>query len=412
MALLTMTSLTTTSKICDAVREGLGLSQALPSGPQRDLNIAVLSDIHLGHHRTNTYHIVKALRHALPDNEETANLDLILLAGDVFDRLLTLPQEEVEEIQQWIADLLSLCRRHNILLRVLEGTPSHDWKQSQQFENINNGLEYPANLKFVGTLSIETIEELGGLTVLYVPDEWNHDASVTWVQVNELLKQHGLEKVDVACMHGQFEYQLPIESIKSHNSEWYKSIVRHYIVIGHVHIRTENGIILAQGSLDRLSHGEEAPKGHYRMCISPNGNWHWFVENTLAKLYLTVDVRGWKLEQLHKYLAEHEHLPDDTSFRFMFERDSELARSLKDIKKLYPQFKFSTQMEDLKKAEDIHIQRKDDKIVQPISMTANNIDHLVQERAEKILYINGMVDPVKLDHLMKTLNKYKFKGVA
>ena len=93
----------------------------------------------LGHTRTNTFHVVDNLRKALPDNEETAKLDLILLAGDIFDHLLTLPQEEVDEIQAWITELLAICAKYNILLRVLEGTPSHDWKQSRQFVNLNLG---------------------------------------------------------------------------------------------------------------------------------------------------------------------------------------------------------------------------------------------------------------------------------
>lgn len=201
-----MTLQTTTSKLCDAVRKASGI--VVPD----EINIASISDIHLGHPRTNTYLIVENLYKAFPDNEETAKLDLILLAGDVFDRLLTLPQEEVDAIQMWIAHLLYVCEKYNIILRVLEGTPSHDWKQSRQFANINAAMKKPANLKYVEVLSIETIEELGGLTVLYVPDEWNHDANVTRQQVIDLLKQHGLEKVDVACMHGAFDYQLPIDS--------------------------------------------------------------------------------------------------------------------------------------------------------------------------------------------------------
>jgi DNA repair exonuclease SbcCD nuclease subunit len=390
---------TTTSKLCDAIRTANGGTHAI--------NIAVVSDIHLGHPRTSTFHIVANLRNAFPDNEETAQLDLIFLAGDVFDRLLTLPQEEVDEIQAWINELLALCAKHNILLRVLEGTPSHDWKQSRQFVNLNSDPEALAQLKYVETLSIETIDELGGLTVLYVPDEWNHDATDTWLQVQELLKKHGLDKVDVACMHGAFDYQLPIESIKNHNSAWYQSIVNHYIVIGHVHIRTTHGKILAQGSFDRLSHGEEAPKGHYRFSIAPEGNKHWFVENKGAKLYLTVDCRELTLAKLIQHMQSVEDYPTGTAFRFLIRRDSELHRDVREIRKQFPQFKITTQLDELKVPDQLQLRQTLEHIEQPISITPTNIEHLIKLRLPLQM---PDAEQHRIDHVLATLEKYKFQG--
>jgi DNA repair exonuclease SbcCD nuclease subunit len=398
-----MTLQTTTSKLCEAVRKGSGITK---SG---DINIASVSDIHLGHPRTETLAIVDNLYKAFPDNEETAKLDLILLAGDVFDRLLTLPQEEVDAIQEWIAWLLHLCVKYNIILRVLEGTPSHDWKQSRQFANINAGLKQPANLKYVETLSIETIEELGGLTVLYVPDEWNHDANVTWLQVCDLLKEHGLEKVDVACMHGAFDYQLPIESIKNHSAERYQSIVNHFIVIGHVHIRSKKGIIHAQGSFDRLSHGEESAKGHYRLTISPKGNHSHFVENKDAKLYMTVDCREMTVEELFKYMRSIEDLRHGTALRFLIQRESELFRDVREIRRAFPQFKITTQADELKVPEAQTLRQTGESIERPISITPTNIDHLVKDRAPRVL---PNADAHQMQHMMQMLEKYRYPGAA
>ncbi len=397
-----MTSLTTkTSTLCNAIRRAIF---------NRDqLNVAVLSDIHLGHTRTNTFHIVANLRQALPDNEETAALDLILLAGDIFDHLLTLPQEEVDEIQAWITELLAICAKYNILLRVLEGTPSHDWKQSRQFVNLNLGADVPAELKYVDTLSIEVIEELGGLTILYVPDEWNHDANVTRAQVQELLKKHGLDKVDIACMHGSFDYQLPIESIKNHNSEWYQSIVNHYIVIGHVHIRSQKGKILAQGSFDRLSHGEEAPKGHYRFSIGPTEDKCWFVENKGAKLYLTIDCRSKSLESLIKYMQSVEGYPTGSAFRFLIARDSELHRDVRTIRQQFPQFKITTQLDELKTPESLKVKQPTEHVEQPISITPTNVAHVVSERMRAKL---PDADQYRQNHVLAMLDKYKLQGAA
>ncbi len=357
-----------------------------------DLFMAFISDIHLAHPRTNTYHIIKNLRQAFPDTEETGKLDILFFAGDVFDRLMSLPQDEVDAIQEWIADILLICAKRNIVVRVLEGTPSHDWRQSKQFVNVNRTLSTPANLKYVDTLSIEVIEELGGLSVLYVPDEWNADAGVTWQQVQELLSIHGLDKVDVACMHGSFDYQLPIESAKNHNHEAYLSIVRHFIGIGHVHIRTErslprySSVILAQGSFDRLSHGEEAAKGHYRACISSQGkNYHWFVENNGARLYKTLDCREMDTDQVLEILESYENEPDDSCFRLMIARGTPVQHGLKDLRKRFPQFRITTQMDDLKPQEKIDLAHVELPKVKPISITPTNIGHLVSERLKRFI---------------------------
>lgn len=352
-----------------------------------EITMAFISDIHLAHPRTSTYHIIDNLRKAFPDNADTAKLDILFFAGDVFDRLMNLPQDEVDAIQEWIADLLKLCAKHNIIVRVLEGTPSHDWRQSKQFVNVNNSLHIKANLKYVDTLSIEVIDELGGLSVLYVPDEWNADASVTWQQTLELLGIHGMSQVDVACMHGSFDYQLPVESVKNHNSEQYMAIVRSYITIGHVHIRSERGgKILAQGSFDRLSHGEESPKGHYRACLSPSGNYHWFVENTGARIYKTLDCREMSTEAVIALLESYEDCPDLSRFRLLITRGSVVQHGIKDVRRRFPQFVLSTQMDELKTQEDAAIIQDRQPALKPISITPTNIGHLVADRLKRLYH--------------------------
>lgn len=367
--------------------------------------MAFISDIHLAHPRTNTYHIIENLRKAFPDDEQTGKLDVLFFAGDVFDRLMSLPQDEVDAIQEWIADLLRICAKRNIIVRVLEGTPSHDWRQSKQFVNVNNTLDNPANLRYVDTLSIEVIQELGNLSVLYVPDEWNADASVTLAQVKELMSIHGLDQVDVGCMHGSFDYQLPIESHKNHDSQAYMALVRHYIGIGHVHIRTEmNNKILAQGSFDRLSHGEEAPKGHYRACISPVGNYHWFVENTGARIYKTLDCREQTIEETLELLEQYDHEPELSSFRLLIQRGGTVHHGLKDLRKRFPQFRLTTQLDELKTQEEVVLAAQQAPVAKPISITSTNINHLVSDRMSR----QGIdvADPRALK-VLAVLDKYK-----
>lgn len=374
-----------------------------------DRTFAFVSDIHLAHPRTDTHHILERLRETFPDNEETAKLSAIFLNGDVFDRLMTLPQEEVDAIHDWVADFLSICVKYDILIRVLEGTPSHDWRQSKIFVNVNKSFKTPADLKYVDTLSIEVIEKLGDLSVLYVPDEWNDDASATYKQVRELLSLHGMDKVDLACMHGSFDYQLPIESIKNHDLNNYFRVVNHFISIGHVHIRSERkgpkGVVcLAQGSLDRLSHGEESAKGHYRACIHPDGNYHWFVENTRARLYRTIDCRELDVEETIGELATLEGEPDKSNFRLVLRRGSVVHHGIKDVRARFPQFVITTQLEELKTIEESATSTLPDIVIRPITVTSTNVGNLVKE----LLARRTDLDPsVTHDQILAVLDKYK-----
>jgi len=66
------------------------------------LSAAFISDIHLGAQNTQTQHIIRNLDAMFPNNEITAQLDVIYIAGDVFDRDLMLTDPQVMDIQLWI----------------------------------------------------------------------------------------------------------------------------------------------------------------------------------------------------------------------------------------------------------------------------------------------------------------------
>ena len=90
---------------------------------------ASISDIHLHHPHNTTIEIIENLdKYAFPDNVQTASLDAIFIGGDLFDRIMTLNDPDVPVVEHWMERLLRLCKKHDILLRVLEGTPSHTRK--------------------------------------------------------------------------------------------------------------------------------------------------------------------------------------------------------------------------------------------------------------------------------------------
>lgn len=308
-----------------------------------DVYFASASDFHLGHPNTTTVEILDNIRRAFPDNEETGRLDVIFFGGDLFDGLMSLDDPNVDEIMAWMYEFLAMCKRRDIIFRVLEGTPSHDWRQPRLFELINTQQRLDTDFKYVSTLSIEYIERLG-IHVLYVPDEWRPDTEDTWKEVLELLREHSLETVDFAVMHGNFSYQLPeVAKAPKHIPERYLDIVTHYILVGHVHFPSRYERILANGSFDRISQGEEHAKGHWRVRVRLNGDDEVvFKENKYAKVYMTIDCRGLTVDEMLKKLEMVRELPNGSFLRVACERSNPILTSLDLIRRYYPLVRWST----------------------------------------------------------------------
>lgn len=306
------------------------------------INIASLSDIHLGHPRTPTDHIVRNLMAAFPFTKETADLDVIFIAGDVFDRLLTVPDPAVYVIRAWIAALGELCARYDIVLRVLKGTPLHDRDQSKMFKEIFDLMKLDFDFKYVEHLQIEHIPRFD-MTVLYIEDDRNYDPNDTWVEVKMLMANMGLEKVDFAVIHGHMEFHLPeVSHAKSppHLSENYRSIVRNLIFMGHIHTFSEVDRIVMHGSFDRLIHGEEEPKGHIRACVHSEGQYTvTFVENKGALIYKRIDVCGLDAAAVQDKVREAvNQYPAGSYLEFQGKRGDALFVLAREFKRNYPDY--------------------------------------------------------------------------
>lgn len=201
--------------------------------------------------------------------------------------------------------LMLRCAAYNVMIRIVEGTPSHDREQSQFFteQRINAGID--VDLHYSKNLSIEYIEKLDAY-FLYVPDKHNPSTDVTLAEVRKLMSDMNIEKVDFAIMHGAFSYQLPaIVPEPTHKEDEYLKLVKHQILIGHVHLMTINDRILAAGSFDRICHNDESPKGMFKVTVKDNGDWERvFIENIGAKKYVTLECHGLDTKQLSYAIKE------------------------------------------------------------------------------------------------------------
>lgn len=352
----------------------------------QELRYIVLSDIHLGHRNNKTQNIIEHLDlffdHYKP---RTDGLNMIIIAGDLFDTLLDMSGPQVHEILVWISRLMRYCAFNKIKLRILEGTPSHDWMQSEMFETVDAISRYEQlDYKYVKSLSIEVIEDYN-LSILYVPDEWHPDTAVTLKEVKGLLNQYKLSQVDIAIMHGQFTYQLPAAAIKAprHDEASYLSLVKHFINIGHVHQFSTYERILAQGSFDRLCHGDEIPKGALYMVIRPDQHdEYFFLENKAAMIFKTISLPEKAFEDITAYLdPKIEKYPAGSFIRLKTKYKENLSGVYESLILRYPHHTLSKDTSGAQQTTEQIIQTDMDMATyHPIVITAGNIESLLMQQ--------------------------------
>lgn len=315
---------------------------------RRLLNIAEISDVHVGNRRTPTSNTLEILEAAFPDNAKTGELDIIFIAGDFFDKALPLATSVVGDIHSWISRFIKMCAKWDIVLRVLEGTPSHDRGQPVIFDWIAATADTGADVKYFSGLQIEHITRFG-IDILYIQDELTSSCATTQELVTNALLEKGLSKVDYTIMHGMFSHRIPKGVIAdSHDASFYQHITRKYVFCGHIHINARYGNILEAGSTDRISFNEEEDKGHWRVYESKTKDKVIHVKHPLAWVYKRLDVSGLSYSQCTaKVKSTIRGLRDGSFLQLFGDRNDDGLRSIKLIEEEFPNINFKTKDAEL-----------------------------------------------------------------
>lgn len=248
--------------------------------------------------------------------EDFANLDIVIIEGDLFDSLMPYNSKYVKIIEKWMTDLLLQCEAHDIALRVLEGTPSHDMKQSAAIVKCMENIGAKVDLRYIEDIEIEVNEERGW-TIGYVPDEMESPLSKCYDRMVKLMSEAGLKTLDFMVMHGAFEFQFPsFYEIDCHDSKLWQPLVNFYIFIGHHHDYREYGKIRACGSVDRFRHGEEKPKGIVYFELNDGVCTDRFIVNQRSKIFTTLDVKHINEKTLNDIQSNIEKTPAKSHIRF------------------------------------------------------------------------------------------------
>jgi DNA repair exonuclease SbcCD nuclease subunit len=340
----------------------------------------VFSDIHFGSNKNKTTNIANNLLNYLLKNVKVIkDVDVFILAGDVFDRLLTAASLDYIIAVECLTKICMFCRLHNIKLRILEGTPSHDNKQCKILYTVLDELKMDIDFRYITDIEIEYIKELD-THILYIPDEVHHDAKDTLLEVKALMESMNLNQVDIAIMHGAFKYQFPILELASmHEEEEYLSLVKHYISIGHVHGMSTYKRILAQGSFDRLAHNEEEPKGAMYIEIINDRRSYVFIENKDAKIFKTIRIDTEDMIEAIDYIGDIlKDIIIDSHIRLNMKKTNPLLKSVRDIYKRFPDYNMMVKVDK----DDTHIEVKVDNVlangnIEVMQITKDNLESLI-----------------------------------
>jgi DNA repair exonuclease SbcCD nuclease subunit len=331
-----------------------------------------------------------------------ASVDIIILAGDVFDTSLYFSDDAVGEIELWMLRLLRLCSKWDITLLILEGTPSHDRKQSKHFIKLQQSVGIDVDVHYIDTLTIEYFPKFN-VNILFVPDEYHSTTLETWLAVQELLLMHNLEKVDYAVMHGMFHHQMQTGlQLPFHDSQNYLSIVKKYIFIGHIHQMSVYERILSHGSTDRLCHGDESDKGMWRVEShrdSFDSDKLEFVINKGAKKFITISWIGLESDAIHQSMRFLEMLEPDSHVRIELQSDPAILGLWESYKRTFPLLRWTHKVIKDTNTHDVSVKLT---TFQPIPINPNTIESIV---AERLVYLNIAED--RRERILSLLQKVK-----
>lgn len=259
------------------------------------IKISAIGDLHFGNPRIASDKMYLELcEYFYP---EAKNSDLILLTGDLFDQISMVSSNANKFVSIFIRELFAFSSEHHVPIRILHGTYSHDRNQLSVLEVLKFKN---TDAKIINEISCEEITVKDKkLRILYIPDNLPYKKSTDVMShINKVMSVLGWKKVDIVLGHGTFSHALPVSIEHAppclYTREQFDEILEPngIIIMGHIHIPSAKNNIYYCGSFERMSHGEEQPKGFYTFTYE-NDKWNAkFVENDSATLFVSISPQG------------------------------------------------------------------------------------------------------------------------
>ena len=259
---------------------------------QNLFNVVVIADIHFGAIRPEQ--LYTELKESFLDFIKDKYLDMIVIAGDFFNSIISLNSQSALKAFKFMRELVEICEKNEIkYVRIIEGTLSHDNLQILNFQNYESNKK--VDFKVITTVREESLSN--GLNILYLPEEYMEDP-ISYYK-DYICKPS--KYYDFIFGHGMFketsfvkdDSESMISKAPIWDSKFLSSICRGPIFFGHIHtsqiIRKH---IYYTGSFSRWVYGQEEDKGFYIFTYHMETGKYLteFIVNKLARRFDTTKV--------------------------------------------------------------------------------------------------------------------------
>lgn len=355
----------------------------------------VLSDLHCGNNVIPADTLKNHVMHYFI-NRITDEIDIVFINGDFYDRVLDMSSPYSYMSVQLIQFIVTKCEIHNVKLRVIRGTYSHDIKQLQFF-----GAEIHPHVRYINSLTLEYLEDLN-LHIVYIPDDL---ATVDLEQdIRDLLSTNHLESVDIICNHGYLSHLVPngIKSVADRSLDsGFMSSICGVLVNGHIHEYSVYKNLISCGSFERLAHGYEGPKGFIELTYDKENKraTHKLVVNERTAKFLTFTGNSRGETELNQYIEWLNGIVLGDAFALHIAihstDDSLKSAFINTTKEKYPDAKLKFKWVSKKT-----IQQKDvkTKYVPEIPLTEENLAEQICKRLDKI---GDSLSVDRINHLLE-----------
>ncbi len=241
--------------------------------------------------------------------EKVPHLDLVVIAGDYFDAKMLLNSKASIYSIKWMCQLIQICNKRNIKIRIVRGTISHDNNQLNAFDSYDDG----DNFRIIRECTAE--ETLPGFNCLYCPDET--------IPTNDYMDKYaGIlygHQYDAMFFHGSFDVVVPNIAIQESESSGFNNVIFKYnffknicrvMIGGHWHDGDQNEHMYYTRSLNRWRFNEDNPKGFIYVTYDTDDKTYNLqrIENPFTEKYRTLHVNT----RIFKSIEEYEGVIEDT----------------------------------------------------------------------------------------------------
>lgn len=257
----------------------------------------VINDLHFG--IADSQRMFNELHQFTDFLKEHTDIQLLVIDGDYFDRKLSMTDSAAYLAMMFFKEVYDICRKQHIIMRMVQGTRSHELNQLQVFDPYESNTD--VDFRIIRTAQEE---DLLGMHVLYIPEEYPENEEEYYKEFKAPEKRY-----NVIFGHGTWDFVSFDNQIRHAQqtatrsapvfiwNEWKHTVPNGFITFGHIHGRNVYGKkIFYSGAFTRWGFGEKSARGftYFEYDLENKKYDVKFIDNTEAPSYESVSIKDIK----------------------------------------------------------------------------------------------------------------------